>query len=207
MKDLIGMRFGRLLVINRAVSNSKSGNAKWVCRCDCGNIVAVIGSHLLSQHSTSCGCNRIGKTSKGHSKERLYRIWIRMRRRCLVQSDEHFKWYGGRGISICSEWNEFEVFQAWAMAAGYSDNLTIDRIDVNGNYCPENCRWADIKTQANNRSSNRVLELNGKTYTVAQMADTFKISPTTIFNRLRLGWSPKQIVETPERTTNKYGTA
>ena len=205
--DLTGQHFGKLTVLNRATSNSKSGNVMWVCRCDCENVVTVIGSHLLNHHTTSCGCNRIGKASNGHSRERLYRIWYRMRRRCLVQSDEHFKWYGGRGISICSEWDDYEVFRTWAMNNGYSDNLTIDRKEVNGNYCPDNCRWADIKTQANNRSSNRFLELNGKTYTVTQMAEAFGITPDTIFNRLKLGWSPERIVGTPERSAKKHGTA
>lgn len=204
--DLTHMRFGRLVVLHRSPINSKSGNAIWVCLCDCGNQVNVIGSHLRSGHTVSCGCNRTTENANGHSKERLYRIWRGMINRCTNLRNVNFKWYGGRGISVCSEWLKYDAFRRWALASGYTDTMTIDRVDLGGNYCPENCRWVDMKTQANNRTNNRNIRFQGEVYTVAQLAETFGISSATIFNRLRLGWTPERIISTPERSTKRYGS-
>lgn len=198
LKDLVGQRFSKLTVIKRAEKNSKSGNARWVCRCDCGKYSTVIGSHLLSGKTTSCGCNRYSKTAKGHSKERLYRIWYGMHRRCYDPKDDKYKWYGSRGISVCKAWHDFLAFRDWALNHGYSDELTIDRIDNDGNYEPSNCRWINIKSQANNRNSNRILKYRGKEYTAIQLAEQHNLSPHTVYNRLKLGWSIDRIVETPE---------
>lgn len=205
LKDLTGARFDKLTVISRANTNSKSGNAMWVCRCECGSITEVIGSKLRSGYTKSCGCLRISDTAQGYSKERVYRTWRGMHQRCYNQKHDKYKWYGGRGITICPEWHDFITFRIWALENGYSDDLTIDRIDPDDNYCPDNCQWVDMKTQANNRSNNRILYFNGKAYTVSQIAEMFGISSFTIFNRLRLKWSVEQIVRTPERSTNQNG--
>lgn len=199
LNQLTGQRFGKLTVIKRAEQNSKSGNAMWVCKCDCTNDVTVIGSHLRSGHTTSCGCNRISERSMGHSKDRLYRTWMGMHNRCYNHNHDRFKWYGGKGISICDEWHEFISFRAWALSNGYTDELTIDRIDADRNYCPDNCKWVDMKVQANNRSNNRILQYRDKQYTATQLAEAHGLSPHTVFNRLKLGWDVDQIVETPER--------
>lgn len=167
-KDLTGQRFGRLTVVCDT-GERKRGYIVWRCKCDCGNTHEVIGNNLLRGSVKSCGClihdvakENIKNTHKsgtenhsfkhGMSHSRLYRIWLCMRRRCYDERNIGYKYYGGRGIGVCDEWrNSFEAFRDWALANGYRDDLTIDRIDVNGNYEPLNCRWTDISTQLKNR--------------------------------------------------------
>lgn len=166
--DLTGQKFGRLTVIERA-GTSPHGKATWTCECDCGSMVVVIGNSLLTGNTRSCGCvhneasaengrnSRDAVRTHGGHKDRLYHVWSDMKRRCENPRFKQFKDYGGRGISVCPEWrNNYEAFREWALLNGYDKTApvgkcTLDRINVNGNYEPANCRWVDMKAQAQNR--------------------------------------------------------
>lgn len=172
LKDLIGQKFGRLTVLKRVedIINSKNKHhTQWLCQCDCGNFIEVRGSNLINGSTKSCGCY-FKETHSKHklSSSRLFCIYDHVKQRCCNTSNDNYKNYGGRGITICDEWldkdNGFMSFYSWAMQNGYQDSLSIDRIDVNGNYEPDNCRWATAKEQANNTRKNRKIVYNGVIY-------------------------------------------
>lgn len=198
--DLTGQRFGRLVVIEPC-GRSKDRHIMWLCRCDCGNEVVVTASNLKKSNTKSCGClrrERIKESHQTHGKTttRLYGIWCDIKTRCLNPKNRAFSWYGDRGISVCDEWKEdFQSFYDWAMENGYEDDMSIDRINVNGNYCPENCRWVSMKTQANNRRSNHQLSLNGETRTITEWSEITGIKRHTILQRLKRGWSVEEALK------------
>lgn len=168
--DITGERFGRLIVVSSAGHNHR-GRTQWFCHCDCGNDVKVTTGRLRSGTTRSCGClyrqvvgNRTrkhGESYGAHRRTRLYVIWTNMRQRCANPKNKSFKNYGGRGIRVCKEWDSFESFRDWAHAHGYSDDLTIDRVDNEAGYSPENCRWVSRFVQANNKSNNHSITFRG----------------------------------------------
>lgn len=202
--DITGRKYGRLTVLRE---NGKCNNGiLWLCRCECGNEVNVLAYNLKNGHTKSCGCFQSEARSKTHSthmesKSRLYRIWRHIKSRCLNPNVCHYRYYGGRGISICQEWlNSYEEFAKWALSNGYSEGLSIDRIDVNGNYEPSNCRWTNAKVQANNKTNNRLIEYNGESHSLSEWSNILGISRLTISKRIDdYGWSIKRAFETPVR--------
>ena len=196
--DLTGRRFGRLVVLEQG-SYITPGRPRWRCRCVCGKETIVSSASLLYGNTTSCGCYRREKqaesgkhhTTHGMSKDRLYYIYYGMRRRCYNPNAIDFPRYGGRGIKICEDWlHSFECFKEWAFSNGYDESLSIDRIDCNGDYCPENCRWTDLKTQHNNTRKNHYVTYEGETLTISQWAERYGINKITLQSRLcKYGWS------------------
>lgn len=214
-KDLTGKKFGKLLVVSLTERRTPAGKRLWECRCDCGGTAFAPSSDLNSGHTTSCGCNvsqhmkrvvtnRIANGENvrhGHCVEGFsatYQAWRNMINRCELPSDKYYPQYGGRGIQICQRWrSSFELFLADMGEA--PEGYTIERRDRNGHYEPGNCCWADRKTQANNRSSNRLLTFDGVTLTAAQWAERLGIAPSLIYKRLRLGWTDADALTRPVR--------
>lgn len=186
--DITGKRFERLVVIKK-VGLDKYRNMCWLCECDCGKQVVVSGKSLRNGSKRSCGClqkelTAIRFATHNKSNERVYRIWKSMKKRC---ENPNYKWYanyGGRGIRVCDEWQKFEPFYEWATSNGYAENLTIDRIDVNGNYEPNNCRWVDMTTQSNNKRTNRNITFNNETHTMKEWSEILGIKYSTLESRL-----------------------
>ena len=203
--DLTGKRFGRLLVVGRGedyVSPKGYCAVNWICKCDCGNETLVRGCNLKSGASESCGCIRVdnpNRTTHGLSHTRIHSIWQGMKDRCYNTNSYSFNLYGSRNITICDEWlNNFESFYKWSMENGYDDSLSIDRIDNSLGYSPENCRWADSITQANNKRDNHILEFDGRALTMKQWSEETGIKYQKLKDRInRCGWSVARALTTP----------
>lgn len=168
--DLSGKRFGRLVLI-RPLSINGSNGAIWECKCDCGNVVNISGHNIMATGIKSCGCLKRERSDNKVFDTRLHSIWNNMKDRCKNHNNPNYKHYGGRGISICDEWKDFRTFKDWAESHGYTDELTIERIDVNGNYCPQNCRWATVKEQAQNKRNTLLYLYKGKVVTLSELAE------------------------------------
>lgn len=202
--DITNQRFGRLVTIKRIIPEGETKN-KWFCRCDCGNECLVRTSDLRNGRTQSCGCLKREldfqrNRTHGLSHTRLHKIWRHMKDRCLNPNSKSYKDYGGRGIVICEEWkNNFENFMEWALASGYKSNLTIERIDVNGNYEPNNCCWIPLIEQAKNRRTTHYLTFNNETHNIREWSKIIGISENAIHHRLKSGWSIEKTLTTPSR--------
>lgn len=201
--DLTGKKFWRWEVMSKSDVSDKSG-VHWNCRCECGTERLVPSNRLRNGNSKSCGCRNIENvikkaTKHGMFETRLYRIWRNMKKRCNNPNAQEYHRYGGRGIKVYEGWVEFSSFSVWALNNGYSEILTLDRIDNNGDYCPENCRWVDRMTQQNNMSSNRYITIEGETKTVSQWARIADVCPTTMIWRLEKGWTGTDLIKPSSR--------
>lgn len=201
-KDLTGKKFNRLTALK--IDRIESGKTYWLCKCDCGNTCSVLTNRLTSGHTQSCGCikkENIGNLNKSHNKAgtRIYRIYSQMKGRCYRKTHPSYDRWGGRGIKVCDEWlgeNGFQNFYDWSMKNGYAEELTIDRIDNDGNYEPSNCRWTTNKIQSNNRRSSRYIDVDGEKMTVALFSEKYDIkSKSFITRRLDKGYGYKRILE------------
>lgn len=202
MLDIVGRKYGRLTVIEYAGQNHR-GKSMWVCQCDCGKTSVVLGTHLTGGHTKSCGCyneesTKSRVTTHGMSRTRLYNIWRGMLKRCNYEGATSYRNYGAKGISVCEEWCDYEKFKDWAISHGYSDHLTLDRIDNSGDYRPENCRWADVKTQMRNTSRNKVIQFRGETHCLQEWADILGMNYRTLQQRINTyGWTVERAFTSP----------
>lgn len=209
--DLSGMRFGYLTVIKRTNNDNWNGT-QWLCRCVCGKITVVRGNSLKDKNKPilSCGCKNPTSKTHGMTGTRIYNIFSEMLARCFKLKASGYKYYGGRGITVCNRWLKFENFRD-DMLESYNKHVeefgekqtTLDRIDSNGNYCKENCRWATWKEQGNNKRPRKLLKYNNKLYTVIECAKMAKICCRTFRDRLQRGWSVERAVTTPVATNGR----
>lgn len=185
--DMTGNRYGHLVVVALDSTSTSTKHRKWICKCDCGNTKSVFRDALIAGKTKSCGCMQYAdkkgiNRTHGMSKTRIYREWVSMRKRCRPDSNDS-KTYYHRGISVCLEWNDFITFYEWAVSHGYDDSLSIDRIDNNKGYSPENCRWIPIEQQQSNKSNNVYVIYEGKKYCVKQLSDKLGLPYKTICRR------------------------
>lgn len=206
-REHIGEKYGRLTVVDIIPSVNARKGYSWKCRCECGKETAVSPYKLITGKTKSCGCGKrdrvktdplFDRTTHGGRHERLYHIWHGMKQRCERKGNNDYHNYGGRGISVCKEWrNDYSAFKEWALSNGYTDELTIERKNVDGNYCPENCAWISSKAQARNRRTSHWVEYNGERHIVTEWAEIYGVEACALYNRLRLGWSMEKAISTP----------
>ena len=202
---IIGVRFGRLVVLEKVKLN---GRNYYKCQCDCGNECVTQKGHLTNGCTKSCGClakekRQYGNIKHGLGRTRIHKIYRGILDRCYNKNTTSYIRYGGRGITVCEEWrgeNGFINFYNWAMGNGYSDSLSIDRIDNSGNYEPSNCRWTTLKEQLNNTRKNKYYDYNGEKLTLSQIAEKYNLSLSTLCHRLKKYNNIKIAIELPIQT-------
>lgn len=170
-KDLTGMKFGKWTVLE--MRGRRGSSRYWLCRCECGTEREVASGHLLDGSSSSCGCTRkehAGMRTHGESRTRLYHTWKAIRGRCNNPNIRSYKDYGARGITVCEEWSDYLTFKDWALQNGYNDTLSIERIDVNKGYCPENCCWIPMNEQSKNRRNTYLSKLSSEDAAIVKQA-------------------------------------
>jgi hypothetical protein len=193
-----GNKFNFLTLIEPAEIGAKC-IVKWLCRCDCGKVKIISARNIKSGHAKSCGCLQKSTVKKlatkhSYSRTKLYNAWISMNQRCNNPRNPNYKNYGGRGIFICEEWLDFEIFKNWSLENGYSEILSIDRINNNSGYNPKNCRWTDRKTQNNNTRRTILTEVNGEILTISQIAKKYSLKHKTISERYRHGHRQNNLI-------------
>lgn len=193
--DLTGLRFGTLTVLSEVIERNKRGHILYKVKCDCGKEKTVLGASLRSGGSRSCDKCYLLTGSHGMWKSKEFSIWSSMKDRCYNPNNSRYENYGERGIVVCERWiNSFANFYT---DMGDSNGLSIDRIDVNSGYCPENCRWATPTVQARNRTNNTTFEYKGEVKCVSEWCEIYNIASSTFHNRLKRGWSIEKTIETP----------
>lgn len=203
--DLTGKQFGNLTVIKKIGKKNRSNI--WLCRCKCGNEVECYQNNLERGTSTSCGCLRSyyakqNRNCHGESRTILYKKWSSIKSRCYNPNAKGYENYGGRGIKMCGEWLKFWNFREWSYTNGYKDGLTIERKDVDGDYCPENCEWITSLEQQSNKRVNTFIEYGGKKQTAAQWARELGIGKDTITYRVRVGWTAEECLFGKEKNVS-----
>ena len=208
IKDMVGEEYGRLTVLS--FDGVRKGHYYWKCVCECGNEVVVDGGMLRSGNTKSCGCYQRERTSSankthGDTGERLFGIWMGMKDRCYNANCPGYRYYGGKGVTVFDGWRyDYPAFKSWSYANGYADSLTIDRIDVNGSYCPDNCRWITLKEQQNNKTVNHLVIYHGKSRTVSEWSDIVGIDYKTLYQRLfKYHWDVESAFTKPVRHSNR----
>ena len=202
--DLTGQRFGQLTVLYR-VENNDRGEIQWLCHCDCGNDTIVTSGHLRSGGTKSCGClyKRKPKYDGEGSYDPMYPTWNNMINRCNNPNSNRYDDYGGRGITVCDEWLDFNNFRNWANETKTDETLTLDRLNNDLGYSPDNCRWATAKEQNSNKRNNLLFELNGEICTLKEWCRRFNVNYLTIYSRIyRDGWDFNTAILTPVRAYN-----
>lgn len=217
--DVIGQRFGRLVVLkdlSPRINTSGRKRAMVLCKCDCGNEIAVMKESVTGGTTKSCGCLQKERAAEvqtvhGGASSRLYNVWAAMLRRCENSNSGDYHNYGGRGIKVCEEWHRFENFREWGLANGYDEEskrgqCTIDRIDNNAGYCPQNCRWVDTATQNNNKRSTHFLTYNGETHSITEWAKTAGINREALNARInKYKWPTEKALTIPCRKKLESG--
>ena len=205
--EWIGKKYGRLTVIGAVnVKTTQTTQWYWKMKCDCGNITVVKPREAISGKIVSCGCYRKNRgcltKTHGMSRTRLHNIWCGINNRCNP-NHKNTEGYGKRGITICDEWAEFENFREWAITNGYRDGLTIERIDVNGNYCPENCKWIELEKQARNRRTTKWVVYNGREMSLAEASEIAGLPYKAVHYRIKkLGWSVEKALSEPMKDSS-----
>lgn len=208
-EEYIGQKYNSLTIIG---FEHRKSSWYWKCRCECGKEIVCSPLKAITGHTKSCGCKKIERchemtvkyrTTHGGRNERLYHIWHGVKQRCCSSTSKDYANYGGRGIAVCGEWKDsYSAFREWAYNSGYEENLTIDRIDVNGNYEPSNCRWVPIEEQAKNKRNSIIVEIGGEKKCLVDWCEYYGVNYQTAYSHVvRLGESPKEFFK---RYRKKY---
>lgn len=208
--DYTGRRYGNLVVIKRGDRNKKRNLYEWICKCDCGTIKPIIGSDLRNGNSTSCGCmssrKKIGEINKTHglAKTRFYKIWCGMKTRCYNKNEKSYAYYGAKGITVCDKWHIFDNFYN-DMFSTYSDDLTLERINVRGNYSPDNCTWITKQEQSLNKTDSFIVDYKGKKISLVKLCYENEIKNYKQIKRriTQYGWDIEKALTTPIKQFKK----